>query len=87
MRSAIGTHRIFVRPAIAALTVRPCYCGAHSKAVPSGAYYDQPRSLTINISSNKYSLKYDQHRSLRFKMFVKRQHLLKDSKSYIKIEL
>ena len=65
MRPAIGAHRIFVRPAIAALTVspatteltvRPCHCGAHSKAMPSGAYYDQPRSLTINISSKKIFL-------------------------------
>ena len=26
--------------------------GAHSKAMPSGAYYDQPRSLKIKFSSN-----------------------------------
>ena len=33
-----------------------CHRGAHSKVKPSGAYYDQPRSLTIKISSNKIFL-------------------------------
>ena len=87
VRPAIGAHRVFMRPVIAALSLRPCHHDAHGKAIPSGAYYDQPISLTINISSKIYSMINDQPISLRLKMFVRRQHLLKDFKSYRKIEI
>ena len=56
VRTAIGDHRIFVRPAIAELTVRPCHRGAHSKAMPSGANIDQSRSLTIKKIQKKIFL-------------------------------